>query len=133
MIVFGGLFENGTVPGEMLNLDLQFYDWNLLYPKGQQCEPFHQGKCTAVMLPKNRNQQTGTLENQMTRMSDTILDGVYYFGGKNAKGELMNKLRYLKPSMSDEKVTGVEWVKIKQQGNPPCGRTGHSLSYLPVN
>lgn len=43
MIVFGGLFENGMVPGEMLNLDLQFYDWNLLYPKGQQCEPFYQG------------------------------------------------------------------------------------------
>jgi hypothetical protein len=47
-------------------------------------------------------------------MSDTILDGVYYFGGKNAKGEHMNKLRYLKTNMSDEKVTGVEWVKIKQ-------------------
>jgi len=46
-------------------------------------------------------------------MSDAILDGVYYFGGKNAKGELLTKLKYLKPSLSDDKVTGVEWVKIK--------------------
>ena len=26
-----------------------------------------------------------------------------------------------------------EWQKIKQQGNPPCGRVGHSMSFLPVN
>ena len=66
-------------------------------------------------------------------MSDTILDGIYYFGGKNSKGDLLTRLKYLKPTMSDEKVTGVEWVKVKQQGNPPCGRTGHSMSYLPIN
>ena len=28
---------------------------------------------------------------------------------------------------------GVEWQKVKQQGVPPCGRVGHTLSYLPVN
>merc|ERR1712224_328846 len=121
-------------PGEMLNLDLQFHDWNLLYPKGQQCEPFYQGQCASVITSKKSNQMTaGSLEVALTRMTDTILDGIYYFGGKNAKGELINRLRYLKTSMSDEKVTGVEWVKIKQQGNPPCGRTGHSMCFLPVN
>ena len=46
-------------------------------------------------------------------MSDTILDGIYYFGGKNSKGDLLTRLKYLKPTMSDEKVTGVEWVKVK--------------------
>ena len=25
-----------------------------------------------------------------------------------------------------------EWQKIKQQGVPPCGRTGHSMSFLPM-
>jgi len=73
------------------------------------------------------------MESGLTRMSDTILDGIYYFGGKNNKGELLTKLRFLKPTMSDEKVTGVEWIKIKQQGAPPCGRTGHSMCFLPIN
>ena len=30
-------------------------------------------------------------------MSDAILEGIYFFGGKNAAGELQNKLKYLKP------------------------------------
>ena len=46
-------------------------------------------------------------------MSDAVLDGIYMFGGKNAKGELPNKLRYLKPTLSDNKVIHVEWLKIK--------------------
>ena len=37
------------------------------------------------------------------------MDGIYYFGGKNAKGELQNKVRYLKPTISDGKVIAVEW------------------------
>lgn len=26
-----------------------------------------------------------------------------------------------------------EWQKIKQQGNPPCGRVGHTMTFLPLN
>ena len=66
-------------------------------------------------------------------MSDAILDGIYLFGGKNSAGELQNKLKFIKPQMSEGKVVGVEWQKLKQQGVPPCGRVGHSLSYLPIN
>ena len=76
---------------------------------------------------------TGTLEQQLTRMSDAILDGIYYFGGKNAKGELQNTLRYFRANMQDGKVMGGEWQKIKQQGVSPCGRIGHTMSYLPIN
>lgn len=47
-------------------------------------------------------------------MSDAVLDGIYMFGGRNAKGEMSNKLRYLKPTLSDNKVIHVEWLKIKQ-------------------
>ena len=36
------------------------------------------------------------------------------FGGRNAKGELQNKLRYLKPILSEGKVISVDFVKIKQ-------------------
>ena len=55
------------------------------------------------------------------------------FGGKNSKGELQNKLRYLKPVLSEGKVISIDFVKIKQQGISPCGRTGHTLGYLPIN
>ena len=55
------------------------------------------------------------------------------FGGKNAAGELQGKLRYLKPTVVDGKVTGVDFVKIRQTGTAPCGRTGHTMGYLPQN
>jgi len=46
-------------------------------------------------------------------MSDAVFDGIYFFGGKNNKGELLNKLKYLKPLMSEDKVLSVDWQKIK--------------------
>jgi hypothetical protein len=46
--------------------------------------------------------------------SDTVMNGIYLFGGINAKGELSSTLKYLKPIMTDNKVTAAEWVKIKQ-------------------
>lgn len=66
-------------------------------------------------------------------MSDAVFDGIYFFGGKNNKGELLNKLKYLKPLMSEDKILSVDWQKIKQQGIPPCARTGHTMSFLPMN
>ena len=83
MIVYGGQFENSQVSNEMLNLDLQYNDWSRLYFKGMQIEPFYQAKCVSVINKKKRTDTTGTLEQQLTRMSDAILEGIYYFGGKN--------------------------------------------------
>jgi len=34
MIVYGGMFENGTVTNEMLNLDLQYNEWSRMFFKG---------------------------------------------------------------------------------------------------
>lgn len=62
-----------------------------------------------------------------------MLDGIYYFGGKNSKGDLLTRLKYVKPHCIDGKVMSAEWQKIKQQGTPPCGRTGHTMTFLPVN
>jgi hypothetical protein len=45
----------------------------------------------------------------ISRMSDAILEGIYYFGGRNNAGELLNKLKYLKLTMSEGKVMSVEW------------------------
>ena len=33
----------------------------------------------------------------------------------------------------DSKVNSADWVKLKQTGNPPCGRIGHTMAYLPAN
>lgn len=134
MIVYGGQLENGSLPTEMLTLDLQFHDWNYLYPKTQQQDLFYQAKCASVIGTKAKAMTQGQKDQQVTRMSDAIMDGVYYFGGKNAKGELLStRLRFLKCTLSEDKVTAVEWMKIKQQGVPPCGRYGHTMEYLPVN
>ena len=81
-------------------------------------------------MRKNKDQKdTG----ELSRMSDAILDGFYFFGGKNQKGDLQNKLRYLKPTLSENKVMSVEWQKLKMQGVPPCGRVGHQMCFLPIS
>jgi len=99
MIVYGGQFENGSFSGELLNFDLEYYDWSYISFK-QHVEPFSNGACASVASVKSKS---------LTRLSDTVLDGIYYFGGKNAKGELPTKLKYLKPACQQGKLVGAEW------------------------
>jgi len=35
--------------------------------------------------------------------------------------------------LSDGKVIAAEWQKIKQNGNPPCPRVGHTIEFLPIS
>ena len=130
MIVFGGQYQNGSVTNDIINLDLEYNDWSRVTIK-QNVEPFMQSSCCTVQLIKKGH--AAGKEGDVARMSDAILDGIYFFGGKNAKGELLNKLRYLKPITSESKVMTVEWQKIKMQGVPPCGRVGHQLVFLPIS
>ena len=60
-------------------------------------------------------------------------EGIYFFGGKNQKGELQNKLRYFKPVVIDGKVVHGEFVQLKSQGQPPVARFGHTMAFLPCN
>jgi hypothetical protein len=62
-----------------------------------------------------------------------VVEGIYYFGGVNQKGELNNRIKFLKTVCTEGKVLSAEWQKMKQQGTPPCGRIGHSMSFLPAN
>jgi len=61
------------------------------------------------------------------------MEGIYFFGGKNQKGELQNKLRYFKPVVIDGKVVHGEFVTMKVGGTPPVARFGHTMAYLPCN
>lgn len=108
MLVYGGVLQNNSLTGEMLQLDLDYYEWTRIQYK-QFFEPLAQTKACTV----HANKKSG-IPNEFTRKSDEVLDGIYLFGGKNAKGELPNKLRYLRPTLSDNKVIHVEWLKIKQ-------------------
>jgi hypothetical protein len=90
----------------MLNFDLEYNDWTRMTTK-QQVEPLMQLTSCAVMSMKKKGDQ----EN--TRVIDTIIDGIYFFGGKNNSGQLQNKLRYVKPIMNESKIMSVEWHKIK--------------------
>ena len=55
MIVYGGVFENGSISNEMLNFDIQFNDWSRLYFKQQLHEPFYLASCATVSLVKKQN------------------------------------------------------------------------------
>ena len=58
---------------------------------------------------------------------------MYYFGGKQGDGKIVNKLRYFKPVTVDRKVVQGEFITIKSGGQAPCPRFGHTMSYLPCN
>jgi hypothetical protein len=64
MIVYGGQFENGGFTNELLNFDLEYYDWSYLTFK-QNVEPFSNGACASVMSVKAKQQS-------MTRLVSTF-------------------------------------------------------------
>jgi hypothetical protein len=104
----------------VLHLDLQ--EWVKLTVKNGMA-PFIQGACCTVM---NVN------KNTISR-SDAVQEGIYYFGGKNDKGILSNRLRLFKPNTIDAKVVHGEFVNLKASGTAPIARYGHSMAHLPYN
>jgi hypothetical protein len=48
--------------------------------------------------------------------SEALLDGLYIFGGKDKKGEPLNKLRLFKGNTIDGKLVHGEFVNIKTSG-----------------
>lgn len=104
MVVYGGCYQNGSISSEIIGLDLDYLDWSRINYK-QAFDPLTQVECASVIYQRKNN--------ETVRLSDTVLDGIYFFGGKNAKGELQNKLRYLKPTLQEGKVITCEWQKIK--------------------
>ena len=59
MLIYGGQFENGSYSNELLNFDLEYYDWGYVNFK-QNVEPFSQGACASVMSVKTKQQQSLT-------------------------------------------------------------------------
>jgi len=104
----------------VLHLDLQ--EWVKLTVKNGM-NPFIQGACCPVI-------NTGKIA---LHKSDSVQEGVYFFGGKNEKGALTNRLRLFKPNTIDAKVVHGEFTSIKINGTPPTPRFGHSMAYLPTN
>jgi hypothetical protein len=58
-------------------------------------------------------------------------EGIYFFGGKNQKGKIKNKLVVLR---LDENYQPHEWVTPEVKGIPPPPRFHHSMyHYIPLN
>ena len=60
----------------MLNFDLEYNDWNRMNFK-QNIEPVMQ--LTSCVVQNIRKK--GDMDSQ--RLTDQIIDGIYFFGGKN--------------------------------------------------
>jgi hypothetical protein len=78
MIVFGGQYQNGSVANDMLTFDLEFNEWTRINFK-QLVEPMMQLTACTVLNQKKRLDET-------VLITDKIIDGIYFFGGKNAQG-----------------------------------------------
>lgn len=76
----------------MLSLDIQLFEWNRINIKGSlKMEPFTQANCCSVQLntkKSDKNNNHTSSQEELKRASDQILEGLYFFGGKNAKGQL---------------------------------------------
>ena len=53
MVVYGGCLQNNSITGDMIALDLQYYEWSRILIKGTKIEPVMQGQCCSVTLPAN--------------------------------------------------------------------------------
>mmetsp|Transcript_24891 Transcript_24891/g.33333 ORF Transcript_24891/g.33333 Transcript_24891/m.33333 type:complete len:137 (+) Transcript_24891:340-750(+) len=111
MLVYGGQTESGAFCTDMLVLHLEYMEWMKIQLK-QGMAPFIQGACCSVYSNKSRMMN----EPVLTGKSDSVQEGIYFFGGKNQKGELQNKLRYFKPVIIDGKVVHGEFTSIRVQG-----------------
>jgi hypothetical protein len=110
MFVFGGCIQNNSITGDMLSLDVQYYEWSRVMLKGTiKVDPFMQAQCCSVIVPQK---SPSSLEKkELKRQSDQVLEGIYFFGGRNAKGELLNKLYWLKVKLIEQRISHVEWGK----------------------
>ena len=52
MLVYGGCLQNNSITGDMLTLDMQYFEWTRVNIKGQtKIDPIMQGQCVSVNLP----------------------------------------------------------------------------------
>jgi len=133
MLVYGGVLENGTFDQDMISLNFDNFEWLKITPK-QPITPFTQGACCSVILSANKRAQLNGEGSKKVSFHPTEppIEGIFYFGGKSQKGECLNKLRYFKPVMIDNRIVHGDFQPIKILGQPPCGRFGHTMNYLPV-
>ena len=88
MVVYGGCLQNNSITGDMLALDMQYFEWSRVNLKGSlKIEPVMQGQCCAVQA-KGSSRMIFDSQEELKRKSDTVLEGIYFFGGKNSKGAL---------------------------------------------
>lgn len=99
--------------------------------------PFAYAACCNVIQQvcgfKRRNK--GAPQPKAANEIDPSLQGIYLFGGKNEDGYLPNRLVFMKPvnSLYNQSLVALECKVVKQRGIPPCPRTGHQFTYLPLN
>ena len=68
-------------------------------------QPFTQGSCCSVTDLKPAKRTKG-------KRYEPIDEGIYYFGGKNQKGEVQGKLKFASFRMHRDKIVNCEFFRI---------------------
>jgi hypothetical protein len=131
MLVCGGQKENGNLVNEMISLNMDTFEWLAINIKQENITEFTQAGCCAVSLTPAKRAEL-TQRGGANEAREPPLEGVFYFGGKSSTGECLNKLRFFKPVLVDNKIAHGDFTPIKIIGNPPTARFGHTMSYLPA-
>ncbi|EGR31278.1 kelch motif family protein, putative, partial [Ichthyophthirius multifiliis] len=125
LIIHGGINNREQVLKDLWILDIGNQSWLevILQTDFDLC--FH--KCAAVY----HGQRCGKInlykmqEIKFTKLGANIkYEGIYFFGGKNSKGEISGDLKILK---TDSKP--FQWIKPETYGQSPSPRYSHSMDF----
>ncbi|KAL4466060.1 hypothetical protein ABPG74_004297 [Tetrahymena malaccensis] len=125
LLVHGGVNNKDQSLRDMWFLDLGTQTWSESVVNGEfessyhKCVPvYHSQRCGKINIYK-------AAELKVTKWGANIQqEGVYFFGGKNTKGEILGDLKILRTD-----VKPMQWIKPETKGVGPKNRYGHTMEF----
>lgn len=130
MVVIGGISDKEEYITEVNVLDLNVFKWRYLsMEKGYHVPPVaYHSSCVIIPFEKLFNNQMGLYRSPDNQRIISIprikYEGLYYFGGKNKKGQCINELRVLRLG---KKVPDL--ILLKCYGKPPIPRHSCTITF----
>lgn len=133
MIIFGGIDESsGEGQGKVLNdfwvLNMPKCKWYQIHPAGYKIPPLHSMSSCLALSSKNQLAEDMAYNKFPTlpehaKRKNLKFEGVFIFGGCNAKGKCTNNLYLVKISKSSPVV------KFNLNGKPPTPRCQSTINF----
>ena len=133
IVSFGGINDLGRVLEDIDIYDTEFGNWQSVQLKNK-IEGVWYGTCSAVYYPDRYDENLSKIEIDYLptpnwgRVEHLIKEeGIYLFGGRNRKSEVLGTLYILKLGNKKNKNY---WIEPQTTGQGPCHRYQHTMVNL---